>query len=357
MKHNHLPWLLIALSASVIFGDRAGAQTVAAEQWKPVELTFTSAQDYSNPYTDVSLSVEFTGPNHVQVHRPAFWDGGRIWRARFAPLIVGQWTWRSVCSQPSDSGLDGKDGSLEATAYTGSNPLLKHGLLGMLAGLRNVIHADGTPFLVVGDTAWSLPWRGTIESVGVYADDRQSKGFDAVLLMSIQPDRRATGPRDRTSVGGFDVGFEDLPSGHINQMNVSYFQYMDKLMSILMDHGIVPVYQPFFKGLEGKDLARWAAMRCPQNTLDTAGISWHALARRRLSGWLARIAPGLSQVSRRAASKFIKKMLITSRWGSTIARRMARIPAIQMGMAIVRIRTRIGSIFSGARRGIMEFIM
>ena len=65
----------------------------------------------------------------------------------------------------------------------------------MSAGHRNVVYADGSPFLLVGDTAWSLPWRGTAESVAVYAEDRQSKGFNAVLLMSIQPDRKAVGPR------------------------------------------------------------------------------------------------------------------------------------------------------------------
>ena len=84
---------------------------------------------------------------------------------------------------------------MTAAPYTGSNPLLAHGLLQMSQGHRNVVYADGSPFMMVGDTAWSLPWRGTTESVAVYAQDRQSKGFNAVLLMSIQPDRKAVGPR------------------------------------------------------------------------------------------------------------------------------------------------------------------
>jgi hypothetical protein len=164
----------------------------------------------------------------------------------------------------------------------------------------------------------------------VYADDRQSKGFDAVLLMSIQPDRRATGPRDRTSVGGFDVGFEDLPSGHINQMNVSYFQYMDKLMSILVDHGIVPVYQPVFQGYGWKGLG--------------------ALGRDAVPAEYARYCRYL--VARFGASPAIW-LVGADRTGLE----PSRIPAIQMGMAIVRIKTRIGSISNGARRGITEFTM
>jgi len=233
--------------------NQAEAQA-AAQQWEPFELTFTSTRDYTNPYTDVRMDVEFSGPDQTRIHRAAFWDGGKTWRVRFAPPRVGHWTWQSICSEKADSGLHGIEGSLDAIAYTGSNPMLKHGLLGMSPGHRNVVFADGTPFMLVADTAWSLPWRGTAESVQVYAEDRQSKGFNATLLMSIQPDRNAQGPRDRISVGGFDVGFEDLPSGHINQMNVGYFQYMDKLMSILKDHGIVPVYQPVFQGYGWKGL-------------------------------------------------------------------------------------------------------
>ena len=253
MRHNELFVLVAALLGSVIFTSHASAQSTI-QLWEPMELTFTSARDYPNPYADVSFSVDFAGPDHTTIHRPAFWDGGKTWRVRFAPTVVGQWTWRSTCSEPADTGLHGKDGSLNATQYTGSSALLRHGLLCMSAGHRNVVHADGTPFLLVGDTAWSLPWRGTIASVGVYAEDRQRKGFNAVLLMSIQPDRKARGPRDRISAGGFDVGFDDLPTGHLNQMNISYFQYMDKLMTILVDHGIVPVYQPVFQGYGWKGL-------------------------------------------------------------------------------------------------------
>jgi hypothetical protein len=47
----------------------------------------------------------------------------------------------------------------------------------------------------------------------VYAGDRQAKGFNAVLLMSVQPDMRARGPHDRTAGEGFDVGFEGVVTG------------------------------------------------------------------------------------------------------------------------------------------------
>jgi hypothetical protein len=88
----------------------------------------------------------------------------------------------------------------------------------------------------------------------VYAADRRAKGFNAVLLMSVQPDMRAVGPRDRTQDEGFGVAFEDLADGHLNQLNVEYFQYLDELLRILVEHHLVPVLQPVFHGFGWKGL-------------------------------------------------------------------------------------------------------
>ncbi len=124
----------------------------------------------------------------------------------------------------------------------------------MSPGKRNLLHADGRAAVLAGDTAWGLPWRATHEQCRVYAADRQAKGFNAVLLMSVQPDMDARGPRERGADEGFDVGFEDLPDGHINQLNPAYFQYLDKLVEILVEHEIVPVWQPVFHGFGWKGL-------------------------------------------------------------------------------------------------------
>ncbi len=131
----------------------------------------------------------------------------------------------------------------------------QHGFWRMSPGGRSLVHADGTPALLAADTAWALPWRATQEQCRVYAADRQAKGFNAVLLMSVQPDMHARGPRDRTADEGFDLGFEDLADRHINQLNPAYFQYLDRLIAILVEHEIVPVLQPVFMGFGWKGLS------------------------------------------------------------------------------------------------------
>lgn len=233
--------------------------TPVAEQWREIELDFTAQNTYENPYTDVDLWVEFVSSHGDTLIRPGFWYNDNQWKVRFAgPTDSGTWSWQSFASA-QDEGLAGQSGTLKAAPYTGDNPLLQKGLLKMSPRKRNVIHHNGESFLMVGDTPWALPWRGTIESVTAYAENRQARGFNTALLMSLQPDRGATGPRSRTESGGFAVAFEDLPDGHINTMNPEYFAYFDSLRNILIDHGIVPVFQPVFHGFgwKGKNVLGW----------------------------------------------------------------------------------------------------
>jgi hypothetical protein len=226
-----------------------------APQWEEITLELTASDVYGNPYTDVDVYAVFKHNDFGEIKRPAFWDGEKSWKIRFAsPVSDGTWNWESFCSNTGDSGLHGVKGQFVATTYTGDNSLIRKGLLRMSEGKRNVVHADGTTFLVVGDTPWALPWRATYEDVHVYARDRQSKGFNAALLMTICPDRHAQGPDARTTEIGFARSFKDIEGGHINEPIIPYFQYMDSLMKILIAHEIVPVYQPVFHGFGWKNL-------------------------------------------------------------------------------------------------------
>jgi hypothetical protein len=227
----------------------------SVQPWREVELTLTAAHTYINGYTDVDVWVDFTHSTGQILRRPAFWDGGQTWKVRFAsPYATGTWSWQSV-ARVADAGLVGHTGTI--TCVPGDDTphrFYRHGFWRMSPGGRNVIHADGRPALVCGDTAWALPWRATPAQVTVYAADRHAKGFNAVLLMTVQPDMDARGPQQRGVDESFAIGFADLVDGHINQLEPAYFQYMDKLMDILVAHQIVPVLQPVFMGFGWKGL-------------------------------------------------------------------------------------------------------
>ena len=141
-------------------------------------------------------------------------------------------------------------------------------------GARTFCYADGSPLFLVIDTAWALPWRATLDDVAVYAADRQAKGFNAVLMMSVQPDMNTRGPEGRNIDEGFEVGFRDLPDGHLTEINIDYFQYFDRIVDVLVGHGLTPILQPVFQGFGWKgnrSPAMWSRLL---STPATAATSW-----------------------------------------------------------------------------------
>jgi hypothetical protein len=226
----------------------------AVGTWTVHQLEFTAGNSYDNPYADVEFWVEFRHEDGTVLRRPGYWDGESSFGVRFAAAgRPGRWTWQSYCSV-SDPGLTGQTGILDIIAAEDGNRFRRHGFWRISPGGRSLVHADGYPCVLVADTAWALPWRATPDEVRLYAADRHDKGFNAALLMSVQPDMDAVGPRDRTADNGFDVGFEDLPQGHISRLNPGYFQTLDTVLGILVEHEIVPVLAPVFFGFGWKGL-------------------------------------------------------------------------------------------------------
>jgi hypothetical protein len=216
--------------------------------WTPIEITLVASQTYHNAYVDVECWVDFTADDGTTMIRPAFSDGDNRWRVRFAsPQSSTRWRWKSMANFP-DAGLH-QSGDFEiGPSNHASTRYENHGFVRMSPGRRNLVHADGTPMLLVADTAWALPFRATPEQCTGYAQKRASQGFNAVLLMTLQPDMKPTGTGDRSADCDFDVAFDDLRQGRLTRLIPEYFQRMDRLVSILVERGLMPVYQPVFHG-------------------------------------------------------------------------------------------------------------
>jgi hypothetical protein len=169
--------------------------------WEKQELTFTSAQSFASPYTDVTVWVDLSGPG-FQKRICGFWDGGQTFRVRLLAPAPGDWKWHSG-SNPPDSGLDGKRGEFHAVAWTESekqeNPL-RRGFVKATANQHAVELADGTPFFIIGDT-WYLAatsrfrWYdddqqrplGPEAGFKDYLRYRKSEGFNAVAIIAVFP--------------------------------------------------------------------------------------------------------------------------------------------------------------------------
>ena len=223
-----------------------------ARQFSEIELAVTGPR-VDNPYLEVDGWATFRHSGGDELRRPLFWDGGTTWRVRFAsPRASGEWRWEVDGTHD----FPGAGGRLTAGPPLDDHPhrALTRGLISRHPRGRSFRYADGSPAFFVWDTAWAMPWRATLDDVRTYAADRQAKGFNAVLLMSLQPDMRATGPVGRNVDEGFEVAFHDLPEGRLTRMNVDYFRYLDRVAEILVGHGITPVWQPVFHGYGWKGL-------------------------------------------------------------------------------------------------------
>ncbi|MBX2816165.1 MAG: DUF4038 domain-containing protein [Saprospiraceae bacterium] len=250
MRTLRAAWpLKLFLGTLLLLQVRCAPDDILVPQWSVHEIVLTQASEIDNPYTDLEVTVRFLDDSGKEMIRPAFYDGDMTWKVRFTPPEADrEWTWKSTCSDPTMKGLHGQEGHFHSVANPGSDATARSGLLQMSPGKRNVVRSDGSPFLVVGDTPWALPFRATKEQVWKYAADRQQKGFNTALLMSIQPDMDARGPEARDTELGFARGFSDLKDGHLRDIQPEYFQYLDTLVGILRDHEIVPVFQPVFHG-------------------------------------------------------------------------------------------------------------
>ena len=76
------------------------------------ELNEQEAAQLSNPYLSVELRAEFRAPKGDTYRMPGFWDGGRRYKIRFAPLVEGEWAFRVSSSIERFSG---KIGTFTAT--------------------------------------------------------------------------------------------------------------------------------------------------------------------------------------------------------------------------------------------------
>lgn len=188
-----------------------------------------SARPHADPYAEVTLSVTYTGPGGETIRGFGFWDGESTFRIRCRFPSPGQWTWRTTSSDPSDAGLHDRSGTIEVVPYGGENPLRRHGSLRVSANGRYLEHADGTPFLWIGDTAWAAPMQATLDEWKIYLEDRRAKGFTAIQIFCASD---WSGEKDREGNAPF------IGEG-VARWNPAYWQAYDEKVRAANDAGFV----------------------------------------------------------------------------------------------------------------------
>jgi len=254
--------------------------------WETQELTFTAKNSYKNPYTDVIVWIELSGPGFKK-RVYGFWDGGDTFHVRLVATQPGLWTWKSG-SEPTDPGLTGNTGSFTAIDWSekekNENPL-RRGFLKPSENRHALNYADGTPYFAVGDTWFTLggsrfKWYdddierpiGPTAGFKDYVRYRKAQGFNWICLIAAYPNWKTddsswhillndsarttlrsawvqygTGSAKNVDneggrpflypgkVPGYENFFPDM-----NRINPEYFKYLDRKIAYLNANGFIP---------------------------------------------------------------------------------------------------------------------
>jgi len=210
--------------------DTSAQVGAITRQWEPFEIEMAARAEFANAYVEALpdggnpyVVVTFTGVSGdakgMRYTAPGFWDGGRTWKARFAPPALGEW---SYSSSSADPGLRGIQGTLECVAWsdaekTGSptrRGFVRVAKSGPRAG-RYFEYADGTPFLWVGDTWWPWAKRGIpFQRAKQVIDDRSGRGFTIGQMMF--------GANSAVRLAGEDYSTLDFDAIHAAERFITY---------------------------------------------------------------------------------------------------------------------------------------
>ena len=112
---------------------------------------------------------------------------------------------------------------------------------------RFLVDQKGEPFLVVGDTAWSLIAQIGEEDIERYLEDRAKKGFNSVIVNLIEHRFCTAPPKTRAGLAPFKS------TSDFSTPNPDYFAFAHKVVKKAHDRGIVVWLFPSYLGYGGGD--------------------------------------------------------------------------------------------------------
>ena len=243
MREKIILFCLLVVSPFLVSG-----QVTDAFKWKKYELVFTSSVPYENPVQDLKMmEVTFTSPTGRIKVINAFWDGDKIWKARFMPDETGTWTYLTSCSDVKNQGLQEQKGSFVCKPNKNQSDIYRHGPVINPPGTYYLTYSDGTPFFYMACTAWNGALRSTKEEWDKYLEQRAVNNYNVIQLVTTQ--WRGC---DK-SIEGL-VAFEGI--GRI-QINPRFFRLIDEKIDRVNEFGLVaaPVILWTLQNGSGRELS------------------------------------------------------------------------------------------------------
>ncbi len=217
-------------------------------QWEPLDIELNAKAIHA--WWDFPVTATF---KHLESGREieveGFYDGQDRYVIRFAAPLSGSWEYVTTSA---DDGLNQHLGTIQI-AQPGpieidANPNLR-GHLKISPQGRSFQHADGTPFLLLADTCWSI----NTQRCGLgenrdgrfyqYLDDRKAKGFSMILMSYMHGFGDTVEPHGQRNEGGYP-----FPEGEVQHLNSGYFTALDDRMDALWQAGMAVGVHPTWFG-------------------------------------------------------------------------------------------------------------
>jgi hypothetical protein len=113
------------------------------------------------------------------------------------------------------------------------------------AGKRYLLDAQNRPFLIQGDTPWSLIARLTRENVDLYLETRRQQGFNTVMVNLIEHQFTDNPPNNAYGVGPF------TKAGDFSTPNEAYFAHAEYVIAKANEKGMLVLLAPAYQGYQG----------------------------------------------------------------------------------------------------------
>ena len=108
-------------------------------------------------------------------------------------------------------------------------PLMKERLVLSPSG-RGLQTASGAPFFWLGDTAWTIPNRLSLEEARHYFDVRVKQGYTVIQMVAVDPE----GDPDLKNIHGDEAFLGGDPA----KPNEAYFRHLDDILALAADMGL-----------------------------------------------------------------------------------------------------------------------
>jgi hypothetical protein len=116
--------------------------------------------------------------------------------------------------------------------------------LGVSGDGRSLVTADGQPFLLHGEAAWSLIVQLTTTETMQYLADRHRRGVNAILVNLIEHNYSDHPPSNAANVAPFTTPRD------FSTPNEPYFAYADQVIDLAASQGITVLLFPSYLGLQ-----------------------------------------------------------------------------------------------------------